>query len=105
MSIVDPDTGLPRLLSRKCETCIFRPGNLMHLAEGAREHMVRTSLANGSWITCHETLPYGPHPDVGEAICRGFYDIHGHRSAGTRLARALGGPVEVDPPTTVKNEP
>jgi len=98
VSIVDAETGRPRVLREKCTTCIYRPGNLMHLRDGRREEMERDSLANGSWITCHQTLPYGSHPEHGEAICRGFADVHGEESAGIRFAAALGGMVEVDRP-------
>lgn len=97
--IVDAETGLPRLLSDKCGTCIYRPGNLMHLEAGRRDEMAREALANGSWIPCHSTLPYHPNGSEQTAICRGFWDVHHRESWGCRLAIALGGPVEVPPPT------
>lgn len=96
--ICDPATGRPRVLAQMCATCVFRPGNVMRLQPGRLKVMVDESVANGAWITCHETLPYGIHPDAEQAICRGFYETHGHRSWGVRLAEALGGLVEVDPP-------
>jgi len=98
-SIVDPETGRPRLLSKRCATCIFRPGNQMHLAPGRLRSLVNGALENDTWIPCHDTLAYGPHPDFGEAICRGFYDRFASASAGIRLAEALGGCPEVPPPT------
>jgi len=51
-----------------CETCIFRPGNLMHLSKGRVKQMVRQATKAQSAIICHETLN-GP-----QAVCRGFYD-------------------------------
>ncbi|MBG0818276.1 hypothetical protein [Planomonospora sp. ID82291] len=98
--IVDPATGQPRLSARKCSTCIFRPGNLMHLAPGRRDEMVTEALANNSWIICHATLPYGAHPEAAQAVCRGFYDVHGRASVGVRLVHALGGFTDTEPPTT-----
>jgi hypothetical protein len=96
--VVDRSTRLPRLLTRKCETCIFRPGNLMHLNDGARDDMVRAALANDSWIVCHSTLPSTANPVGEQAICRGFWDVHARDSFGCRLAIAFGGPVFAPPP-------
>ncbi|MEV6639653.1 hypothetical protein [Amycolatopsis sp. NPDC051371] len=96
--VVDPATGLPRTLEDKCPTCIFRPGNLMHLTEGAREDMVRAALERGSWIVCHTTLPDAGIPIGQQAICRGFWDVHARDSLGCRLAVAFDGPVLVPLP-------
>jgi len=98
----DESTGLPRVLSRKCDTCIFRPGNLMHLAPGQRDQMVREALAVGGWIVCHETLSVTGKPVGAQAICRGFWDIHSVEALGCRLTLALGGPIETPPPTASK---
>ena len=54
-----------------CPTCIFRPGNLMHLQEGRVESMVRDAGDMGC-IPCHEQLDEGVNP-----VCRGFYDYRG----------------------------
>lgn len=96
--ITDRTTGRPRVLSAKCRTCIFLPNNKMDLRPGRLKEMVEGSIENGSWITCHSTLEYGPYPDAEPAICRGFYDAHGENSWGIRLAEAVGGCVEVAPP-------
>ncbi|GHE80841.1 hypothetical protein GCM10017786_08860 [Amycolatopsis deserti] len=95
----DARTGLPRVLSSRCSTCIFRPGNPMHLDPGQREGMVREALARGSWIVCHETLPATGKPIGTQAICRGFWDVHGPDSLGCRITAALGGPIYAPPPT------
>jgi hypothetical protein len=92
----------PRLLTEKCSTCIFRPGNLMHLRPGRVKDMVETTLRGGGTITCHETLPYGEHPDYGEAICRGFYDAYGPQSNYVRICERLGGFAEVPEPGAVR---
>jgi hypothetical protein len=56
--------------SRLCDTCIFRPGNLMQLEEGRVEEMVREACAKETAIICHETL------SGDKAICRGFFEQH-----------------------------
>ncbi|MEU4229401.1 hypothetical protein AB0F17_34335 [Nonomuraea sp. NPDC026600] len=72
----------------------------MHLEPSRRNAMVAEALANNSWIICHKTLPYGGTPAARQAVCRGFYDIHGRDSAGIRIVHAFGGFTEVTPPTT-----
>jgi hypothetical protein len=101
--IVDQATGLPRLLSRKCNTCIYRPGNLMHLQPGRRDQMEATALARDSWIVCHSTLPAAGQPEAG--ICRGFYDIARTESLGFALARFFGDRMGVRWPEAVLMEP
>jgi|SRR4051812_42412759 hypothetical protein len=98
MKGIDPVTRKPRLLSEQCATCIFRPGNPMHLRAGRVKEMVTETLNNGATITCHDTLDYGEHPDFGEAVCRGFYDKYGPRSNLVRIMERLGGFTEVPPP-------
>lgn len=94
------DGGLP-VLREKCATCIFRPGNRMHLRPGRVDDMVREALANGGHITCHATLAYCDPQPAGEAVCRGFYDVHGPDSNLIRIAHRLGVVREVDVPTTL----
>jgi len=60
--------GKVHVAARMCDTCIFRPGNLMSLQEGRVESMVRQATRNESCITCHETL------SGFQAVCRGFFD-------------------------------
>lgn len=101
----DHGTGLPRLLSEQCATCIFRPGNPMHLRPGRLKAMCEGVLREGSQgVICHDTLSYGPHPDFGGALCRGFYDAYGDRSNFIRVMGRLGGFTEVDPPAGCEDE-
>jgi hypothetical protein len=74
--------GKVHLMAEKCPTCVFRPGNLMHLDPGRLAEMVRESKANESAIICHSTL------DGDNAVCRGFYDRHA--TATLQLAERLG---------------
>lgn len=96
VDLLDPEAGGPRVCADKCTTCIFLPGNLMHLRDGALRQI--TDDARDSFITCHKTLP--SVSDVGPAVCRGWYDGHGATSRTMRALEALfGPPVEVEPPT------
>lgn len=64
------ETGM-RVLTEQCETCIFRPGNLMHLNPGRLAGMVADVKTKGGYVTCHETLN---RPLRQRAICRGSFD-------------------------------
>jgi len=96
--ITDPATGLSRLLSGRCTTCILRPGDKMHLGPEQTAAFVRRVLAEGTYVVCHQTLTYGDNPDFGPAICRGFFDAYAGRSPALRLLRAFGRLTEVGPP-------
>ena len=102
-NVLDPaDRGRPRLCARQCDTCVFLPGNVMKLRPGRLREMVRLSLAGGGYIPCHETIRRtdGFRP----AVCRGFYDAHGHRSNVLRIWGRLGGFREVEPPGIERTE-
>lgn len=75
--------GNIHVLDGKCSTCIFRPGNLMHLSEGFVEKMVDDALADNTIIVCHQTL------DGPRSVCRGFYDRHKADVMPLRLATAM----------------
>jgi hypothetical protein len=96
--ITDPATGLSRLLSERCQTCILRVGDKMHLGPEQTAAFIRRALAEGTYVVCHQTLTYGDNPDFGPVICRGFYDAYARRSPALRLLRAFGRLTEVDPP-------
>jgi len=74
--ITDRASGLSRLLSERCSTCILRPGDKMHLGPEQTAAFVRQVLAEGTYVICHQTLTYGDHPDYGPAICRGFFEAY-----------------------------
>lgn len=94
-SVLDPETGRPRVLSEECSDCVFRPGNLMHLRPGRLKELVEANTSQGAGLTCHQTLP--GISDQAPAWCRGFYDRYPN-TAIFLLGREIGGPVEVDPP-------
>jgi hypothetical protein len=92
-------SGKPRVLSEQCATCIFRPGNPMNLKEGRLMSMVNDANREGNQgVICHDTLTYGPFPEYGGALCRGFYDSYGHLNNFIRIMERLGGFDEVPPP-------
>ncbi|QGN49800.1 hypothetical protein GKC29_25225 [Micromonospora sp. WMMC415] len=96
LGVGDPDLGKSRLLSRQCDTCIFAPGNRMHLAPGRLRDLVAEARSRESFIICHDTLPHYKDPEVEPAICRGFADRY--RTQALQLIERLFGFVEVDPP-------
>lgn len=68
-----------------CSTCIFRPGNLMHLRAGRVEEMVETCMAGQGVIPCHQTLD-----DPQESVCRGFFNRYKHEVSLLSVAERMG---------------
>ena len=62
--------GKVHVCQRQCPTCIFRPGNKMHLDPGRLKQMTDGAVKNDSCIICHDTL------DGDNAVCRGFFNKH-----------------------------
>jgi hypothetical protein len=85
----------PKLMAEQCETCVFLPGNVMGLRKGRLKGMIENCLSEGDYFACHETLSYGQHPEVGEAMCRGLYDAFGPQINLVRIYERLGGFDEV----------
>ncbi len=91
------------VLSEKCDTCLLRkeaghePATVRRVIEANRKA--------GSALTCHETLDYGPYPDFGEAMCRGFYDAYKDENSAIQIAERLIGIVEVPPPADPRKGP
>lgn len=73
------------VMEEMCATCVFRPGNLMHLEPGRLAGMVKGATADESCIPCHSTLYV---PGVDNAVCRGFFDRH--PTAPLQIAERLG---------------
>jgi hypothetical protein len=76
--------GKVHIRKRRCDTCIFRPGNLMDLEEGRVEQMVADAQRDESCIPCHHHLYSG---EAVEPVCRGFYELHA--TLPIRLAEAM----------------
>jgi hypothetical protein len=95
LSVGDPALGKTRLLVRECPTCIFKPGNLMHLTPGRLRQMVTQAHGEAGYVICHSTLPYH-HDGAQPAICRGFADRYA--TWQLQVIERLWGFVEVEPP-------
>lgn len=83
---------LPGVWAQMCETCIFRPGNPMHLRPGALKDVVDKNLAHGTLLICHKTT-FGQMPE--QIVCRGFYDKYGPQQQVYQVIQRLGGFREV----------
>lgn len=80
--------GRVHVLEDRCSTCIFRPGNLMHLDSGRLRELVQSTVdgGDGSTIVCHQTLDADQN-----AVCRGWLEsAAGRADSLMRLARAAG---------------
>jgi hypothetical protein len=95
LSVGDPELRKTRLLAGECATCIFKPGNPMHLDPGRLRRMVSEARGDAGYIICHSTLPYAGSP-VPPAVCRGFADRY--RTWQLQVMERLWGFVEVEPP-------
>ncbi len=102
--ITDPATGLSRLLSERCPTCILRAGDPMHLGPDRTAAFIRHVLDTGSYVVCHDTLTYGDFPGYGPAICRGFFDAYRDRTRDLLILRAGRRLTEVPPPIVAAAE-
>lgn len=96
--ITDKETGLSRLLSERCSTCVMRAGDLMYLGPEHLTAFIRGALEKESYIVCHQTLTYGDYPDFGPAICRGFFEAFGNRSSALITLQSFNRLQEVKPP-------
>jgi len=95
-SCFPPGGGKPRVLTDQCETCIYHPGNLMHLRPGRLREMTLDALRQGcQGVICHDTLY---RTDFTPALCRGFYDKFGPQNNFIRVMWRIGGFTEVNPP-------
>lgn len=63
----------------------------MHLRPGAFKRLVEMNRSRGTALVCHQTLRYGSHPEVGEALCRAYYDKFGDECAAISVFERLGG--------------
>lgn len=81
--------GKPLLFAEKCATCVFRPGNPMHLAEGRLADLTEQNRKTGSMLICHTTT-YG---QAGrEVMCRGYWDAYASSSVVPQMMERLFGP-------------
>jgi hypothetical protein len=99
-SAYDPDTHNLRVLDAQCPTCIYLPGNLMHLNPGRLREMTEGGLQEGcQGVICHETLP-GREDGFLPAVCGGFYLKYGPRNNCIRVMERINGVEKVTLPCT-----
>jgi hypothetical protein len=79
--------GKVHVRKKKCTTCIFWPGNRMHLHSGRVKELVEAAKQNGGYIVCHDTLPIVAEH---QAVCRGWWDPHRSDSQLMQIAERLG---------------
>lgn len=104
LSVGDPELRKTRRLTRECHTCIFKPGNLMHLDAGQLKKIVTEARDDAGYIICHSTLTYAGSP-IPPALCRGFTDRY--RTWQLQVMERLWGFVDIEPPdpATTPNDP
>jgi hypothetical protein len=80
--------GFVHVCRAMCSTCIYRPGNLVHLDEGRRETITAAALKADTAVTTLGT----EHP----AVCKGFAEKYA--TFPIRLAHAMNKIKLIDPP-------
>jgi hypothetical protein len=78
--------GKVHVQAAKCSTCIYRPGNLMHLEPGRKDSMEADAIRDEGVIPCHQTI-HGKRKQ--ESVCRGFFDVAKHEGL-LAVAERLG---------------
>lgn len=93
--------GKVHVMSEKCSTCVFRPGNLMRLRPGRLQEMTDHVQDTGVPFSCHQTLAYASieHQEhyEGNALCAGAVEQYGPESNIIRMARLMEIVEGVDP--------
>lgn len=93
--------GKVHIMSEKCSTCVFRPGDPMNLRPGRLKELTDHVQETGVPFSCHQTLPYASKVHTehygGAALCHGAVESYGDQSIPMRMARALDAVVEVEP--------
>lgn len=92
------DDNRVRVLRKRCETCVFRDEGREIFGEDRVAGLIERNVSVGALLTCHSTLPYGPYPEFGPAVCAGFWARHGLKTAAGRMARFVLGVVRPMPP-------
>jgi hypothetical protein len=86
------------VLRKQCATCIFRAEGRELFGLDRVDDVIRGNVDASALLTCHSTLPYGPYPDFGPAVCAGFWARHGPITAAGRIAKFMIGVTRIAPP-------
>lgn len=81
-----PRDPRPLVYSRRCDTCVFHPGNRMRLQPGRLADIVATNRQRGTLLVCHQTT-YGQRTQ--EVVCRGYMDAYGAETNVVRVMQRL----------------
>lgn len=104
-NVIDEESKKVRILSEQCKTCIFLPGDKMLLGSRRMHEVVQKNLESNSLLTCHATLPGMPDDENYQpAVCRGFWNLHGLKTAAGALAKSVIGIIFVNPPENGKKD-
>jgi hypothetical protein len=79
--------GKVHVMSERCSTCVFHPGNLMNLPAGRFQDLVERNRSEDTAFACHQTLY---RTGVEHSICRGYYDAYKHETTPLRIAERRG---------------
>lgn len=96
--VIDHDSGKVRVLRKRCDTCLFRPEGRELFGPDRADDVIRRNVGAGALLTCHLTLPYGPYPEFGPAVCAGFWARYGLATAAGRIAKFMLGIVRIQSP-------
>lgn len=101
--VADPATGTVRVLSRRCDTCIYRRTMRATLGPSVPA-LIREARESGGFVICHESLPAAQTQDsaIPPAICHGYANQFPDTYA-LRVARAIGRIQPIDPPRTARS--
>ena len=96
--VADPATGTVRVMSSRCDTCIYRRSMRDVLGESVSA-LNREARESGGFVICHESLPTWQGDEgagIPPSICHGFATENPDTFA-LRAARALGRIQLIDP--------
>ena len=96
--------GKIHTLDAKCDTCVFRGGDLMHIGAERFTDLIKSNLAQDGVLTCHQTLEANTLYDAEEAVCRGYFDAYQRDVTALRTAVGLDVLAEDPQPTKRKRE-
>lgn len=93
--------GTVHVMSEKCSTCVFHPGNLMHLRPGRMKELTDHVQQTGVPFVCHQTLPFSTADHVeyydGAALCAGSVEAYGAESQLMQMAEQMDVVTKVEP--------
>lgn len=81
-------TGAVPVFAERCASCVFRPGNMMRLRSGRLADLIAENRARGTALVCHLTT-FGQRPELGEVLCRGFFDAYADEVTAVVVMRRL----------------